>query len=274
MVFVRDALPEKTTHVSDDDLLRRIADADRRALSHGLRTERGITLFASLAIMVGPEFDELPEMRRYLSLPKPDADTRIELFVRVLTARKKQEEEEDLISKLSDMANRVVGIVIAIVLSPFVLCSVGAIGMAGAMGGGAVAGEAAAGLGLLGPVGWGILITAVVVVGAGVIYNEMKKVDEKADSVPKTDTTTETQECPSGPDPNKEKKIKSLEKRLEEHQKKLEEFKKNPDAFDNKDFLKNAPSPDVRQRIIDGRIRHLENEIKNFQNQIDNLKGC
>jgi hypothetical protein len=65
--------------------------------------------------------------------------------------------------------------------------------------------------------------------------------------------------------------IRSLEKRLQEHRTKLDEFKRNPDAFDNKGFLKNAPSDAVRQRIINGRINHLEQEIRNFVQQIERL---
>lgn len=42
---------------------------------------------------------------------------------------------------------------------------------------------------------------------------------------------------------------------------------------DNLGYLDRAPSPEVRQRIIDGRIRHLENEIRAFQDQIDKLLG-
>ena len=47
----------------------------------------------------------------------------------------------------------------------------------------------------------------------------------------------------------------------------------NPDAFDNQGLLKNAPTPDIRQKIIDGRIRHLQQEIKAFQDQIDQILG-
>ena len=38
-------------------------------------------------------------------------------------------------------------------------------------------------------------------------------------------------------------------------------------------YLERAPSPEIRQRIIDGRIRHLESEINTFQDQIDKLLG-
>ncbi len=32
-------------------------------------------------------------------------------------------------------------------------------------------------------------------------------------------------------------------------------------------------TPQIRQRIIDGRVRHLQNEIKNFVRWIGRLKG-
>jgi hypothetical protein len=62
--------------------------------------------------------------------------------------------------------------------------------------------------------------------------------------------------------------VRNLERRLTEHREKLDAFRRNPDAFDDKGFLKNAPSAEVRERIIQGRIRHLENEIANFETWI------
>jgi len=41
--------------------------------------------------------------------------------------------------------------------------------------------------------------------------------------------------------------------------------------FDNKGFLKNAPSDAVRQKIIQGRINHLQQEISTFQNNIQKI---
>lgn len=71
---------------------------------------------------------------------------------------------------------------------------------------------------------------------------------------------------------NAEKAIRSLQKRLDEHREKLAAYRANPDAYDNKGILAGA-SPEVRQRIIEGRVRHLEQEIANFQNQINALRG-
>ncbi len=71
---------------------------------------------------------------------------------------------------------------------------------------------------------------------------------------------------------SEESALASLEERLEEHLQKLEDYLNNPDAYDNKGYLKNATSDEIRQSIIDGRARHLQSEIENFQKQIDALK--
>ncbi|WP_232293496.1 hypothetical protein [Stigmatella aurantiaca] len=72
---------------------------------------------------------------------------------------------------------------------------------------------------------------------------------------------------------NPSESIKSLTARLAEHRQKLADYKANPDAFDHQGILRNAPSPEVRQRIIHGRIKHLEDEIKAFEKAIRDLGG-
>lgn len=69
--------------------------------------------------------------------------------------------------------------------------------------------------------------------------------------------------------PSQQSSVNSYQKGIAEHQKKLIDYKANPDAFDNKGFLKNAPNNQIRQKIIDSRIMHLENEIKTFQKNMD-----
>lgn len=88
-------------------------------------------------------------------------------------------------------------------------------------------------------------------------------------------------DCPGGDAPrgiehlpkSQQRAVRSLQQRAAEHQQKLADYLKNPDAFDNQGLLRNAPTPEIRQRIIDGRVRHLEQEIKAFQDQIDNILG-
>jgi hypothetical protein len=77
--------------------------------------------------------------------------------------------------------------------------------------------------------------------------------------------------------PEQLKSIQSYEALIAEHEQKLGDYLENPDAYDNKGFLKNAPSDEIRQRIIDGRARHLQQEIKTFQDNIAKIKeagGC
>jgi RHS repeat-associated protein len=70
-----------------------------------------------------------------------------------------------------------------------------------------------------------------------------------------------------------ERAVQSLQQQITEHQQKLAEYIKNPDAFDNQGFLENAPTPEIRQSIIDGRIRHLQNEIRAFEDGIKKITG-
>ena len=70
-----------------------------------------------------------------------------------------------------------------------------------------------------------------------------------------------------------QKGIESLQKQINAHKEKLKRYKENPDAFDNKEMLKDAPSEEIRQKIIEGRIKHLETEISNFQKSINDLLG-
>ena len=64
------------------------------------------------------------------------------------------------------------------------------------------------------------------------------------------------------------KASKSQYKQMTEHIDKLEKYKSNPLKYDNQGHLANAPNNAVRQRIINGRINHLETEIKTFYDNI------
>ncbi len=64
------------------------------------------------------------------------------------------------------------------------------------------------------------------------------------------------------------KACKSQYKQMNEHIDKLEKYKSNPLKYDNQGHLANAPNDAVRQRIINGRINHLETEIKTLYDNI------
>ena len=58
------------------------------------------------------------------------------------------------------------------------------------------------------------------------------------------------------------KSKKAFEKLILEHKAKLEKYIENPDAYDNLSHLKNAQTPEIRQKKILGRIKNLETQIK------------
>lgn len=70
-----------------------------------------------------------------------------------------------------------------------------------------------------------------------------------------------------------QRSVASLQRQVAAHTEKLGAYRANPDAYDNLGFLERAPSPEIRQQIIDGRINHLETEMRGFQDQIDKILG-
>ncbi len=58
-----------------------------------------------------------------------------------------------------------------------------------------------------------------------------------------------------------DKSMNSLDKNVKDHKEKLKDYKNDPDKFDNKGVLKDA-SPEIREKIINGRIKELERQIK------------
>lgn len=67
---------------------------------------------------------------------------------------------------------------------------------------------------------------------------------------------------------NEYKAAKSNYKRMVEHVDKLEKYRQNPMKYDNLGLLKNASSEQVKQKIMESRIAHLEKEIQTFYNNI------
>ena len=67
-----------------------------------------------------------------------------------------------------------------------------------------------------------------------------------------------------------EKARRSYQALIEEHEKKLAEYIANPDAYDKQGTLQRA-APELRQRIIDGRIRQLQEQIRKQRGELDKI---
>lgn len=68
-----------------------------------------------------------------------------------------------------------------------------------------------------------------------------------------------------------EKSKKSYEDLLKEHEKKLADYKADPWKYDNKDLLKNAPNDNIRQKIIEGRIKELTDQINKHKGELEKI---
>ncbi len=64
------------------------------------------------------------------------------------------------------------------------------------------------------------------------------------------------------------KSKRSYQKLLQEHQQKLRDYKLNPDKFDNKGILKNASNKQIREKIIEGRIKELSSQIHKHKTEL------
>jgi hypothetical protein len=62
--------------------------------------------------------------------------------------------------------------------------------------------------------------------------------------------------------------VQSLQTNIAEHEAKLASYIDDPFAYDNLGLLANAPTSEIQQAIIQGRIRHLESEISTFADNI------
>lgn len=67
--------------------------------------------------------------------------------------------------------------------------------------------------------------------------------------------------------------VRSYERNIQEHEEKLERYKRDPYSQDNDGRLSNAPSEEVKQRIMRARIEHLEKEIKTFRENVSKITG-
>ncbi|HEU5115744.1 MAG TPA: hypothetical protein VFT74_03635, partial [Isosphaeraceae bacterium] len=172
LAFIKQNLPEKVEGLGDEIVLRRIADADRKATGYGIRTERGITQFVALTFLIDPKFDEIPRIKDFLGLPEPDPDLKIRWFVKALAYYKRETDQPGPGGRLVEGIKTAFGLIIALVTSPFVLFSVGTATMGpAALEAAAGAGEALVLLGegalaaLSSPVVLGVLAVAVVAAG-------------------------------------------------------------------------------------------------------------
>ena len=64
--FLRDAIPQYVSSLTDRDLERRVVSQLDRSRSYGLDSRYSFLLYAILDLVLGPDFDEEATIRQYL----------------------------------------------------------------------------------------------------------------------------------------------------------------------------------------------------------------
>jgi hypothetical protein len=86
--YVREKLPDETSQTPDSKLLAYIAEQDRIAGEHEIKTELGVTKWVCLSLDLGKDFYQKESVKNYFNAENPpDAETKLHIFVEYLTAK-------------------------------------------------------------------------------------------------------------------------------------------------------------------------------------------
>jgi len=80
-IFLREEMPEETSHYNDQGLLEYIRESRCRALSRGIETERGVAQWTCLSLVFGHDFDEIPEISEYFELTEMAPEDKLKILV-------------------------------------------------------------------------------------------------------------------------------------------------------------------------------------------------
>ncbi len=68
------------------------------------------------------------------------------------------------------------------------------------------------------------------------------------------------------------KAMRSYERLVDEHLQKLSDYINDPMAHDNQGLLANAPTPEIQQKIYEGRINQLQKQINRQQTDLQTIR--
>ncbi len=88
--YVREKMPKETSSYPDSKLLAYIAEQDKIAEKHGIRTDQGVTKWVCLSLGYGKDFYRQADIKDYFSTPgKPGAEIRLSILMDHLNAKQK-----------------------------------------------------------------------------------------------------------------------------------------------------------------------------------------
>jgi len=77
---LRAAIPEQASRFSDSDLPVLVSQAVNKARKYQICDGESLRRFVKLAVLISPEFDELPDVQRFLRMPDLDFPTKMRLL--------------------------------------------------------------------------------------------------------------------------------------------------------------------------------------------------
>jgi hypothetical protein len=77
---LRTEIPAQVSRFGDLDLLRVVSDAVEKAKKYQVTGGDAVRRFVKLAVLISPQFDEIPDVQRFLRLPDLDPDAKIKLL--------------------------------------------------------------------------------------------------------------------------------------------------------------------------------------------------
>jgi hypothetical protein len=83
---LRAEIPAQVSRFNDSDLLKIVSNAFEKAKQYQVAGGDAIRHFVKLAVLISPQFDEIPDVQRFLRLPDLDPDAKIKLLCQ-LTAQ-------------------------------------------------------------------------------------------------------------------------------------------------------------------------------------------
>lgn len=85
--FLRGTLAEQTTHLDDAALEERITAGERLAARHGVTTDKGLSLFSVLCVLMGEGFADLPAIQAFFAMPGTPPDDKVLILLKLMKDR-------------------------------------------------------------------------------------------------------------------------------------------------------------------------------------------
>jgi hypothetical protein len=90
--YLRRHLPAMTGGMGETDLRARIKRWQEQAASYGIVTQRAVTKWCFLSMVLGDNFQQIPSIQQYLRQDIPDGSTKVHSLMKALEVKLREKE--------------------------------------------------------------------------------------------------------------------------------------------------------------------------------------